>query len=490
MRVLHTSDWHVGKALRGRSRADEHQSVLAEIAAVAERESVDLVIVAGDLFETATPTAEAERIVYRALLDLAAGGRPVVVVAGNHDSAARLGAVAPLSQASGVHVASALRPPADGGVLELDVEGETALVALVPFPSQRYVVTADLLMSGDAADAHAAYADRVRRILATLTAGFGAGTVNLVAGHLMVLGGVLGGGERGAHTVFDYWVPATAFPAAAQYVALGHLHRAQRIDAPAPVHYCGSPLQLDFGETANEPVVNLVDLRPGLPATVRPVPLRAGRRLRTLRGTLDSLRAQAGDGEGGAEGDHLRLVLEDRPRLGLADEARELFPEAVEVVLASRDAEAGEGRDDEAAGDPHRLRRTPHELLEAYLDEREARDDEVLTLFDELVDELVEPFDERTDGPAEPTGDRPAGSADPLTDEPAPPAEPEGGEPAGSEDGDPAESEGDAAHAAADPSIGDPAPAAEGADAPSRGRGEALAGESVELEGPVQGVLL
>ncbi|MBN2624712.1 MAG: exonuclease subunit SbcD, partial [Acidimicrobiales bacterium] len=82
MRLLHTSDWHVGKAIRGRSRAAEHQAVLAEIAQIAERESVDLVVVAGDLFDTATPTAEAERIVYRALLDLAAGGRPVVVIAG------------------------------------------------------------------------------------------------------------------------------------------------------------------------------------------------------------------------------------------------------------------------------------------------------------------------------------------------------------------------------------------------------------------------
>ena len=85
MRVLHTSDWHVGKALRGRSRATEHEAVLAEIAGIAQREAVDVVIVAGDLFDSATPTPEAERIVYRGLLDLAEGDRPVIVVAGNHD---------------------------------------------------------------------------------------------------------------------------------------------------------------------------------------------------------------------------------------------------------------------------------------------------------------------------------------------------------------------------------------------------------------------
>ena len=133
------------------------------------------------------------------------------------------------------------------------------------------------------------------RILRVLTAGFRADTVNLVAAHLMVMGGTMGGGERGAHTVFDYWVPATAFPATAQYVALGHLHRAQQLPGPAPLHYCGSPLQLDFGETANEPAVNVVDVRPGKPAVVRAVPLAAGSRLRTLRGTLVDVLAAAAD---------------------------------------------------------------------------------------------------------------------------------------------------------------------------------------------------
>jgi DNA repair protein SbcD/Mre11 len=378
MRLLHTSDWHVGKALRGRSRAAEHAAVLAEIAAVAERDAVDLVIVAGDLFDSATPTPEAERIVYRGLLDLAEGGRPVIVVAGNHDSAQRLAAVAPLSEASGIHVASTVRPPGDGGVVEIAAGGERARVALLPFPSQRYVVTADLLLSGDAADAHAAYADRAVRILRALTGGFRADTINLVVAHLMVIGGTLGGGERGAHTVFDYWVPATAFPAAAQYVALGHLHRCQHLAGPAPLHYCGAPLQLDFGETANEPVVNLVDVRPGLPAHVRPVALTAGRRLRTLRGTLADVVAAA---DGAAE-DHLRVILDESVRAGLADEVRSRLPNTVEVVLAPRD-------DAEAPPKSDRLGRTPHELVAEYLREHDAHDERVIALFGELTDELI-----------------------------------------------------------------------------------------------------
>jgi exonuclease SbcD len=418
VKLLHTSDWHVGKAIRGRSRAAEHQAVLAEIAGIAESEQVDLVVVAGDLFDTAAPTAESERIVYRALLDLAAGRRPVVVVAGNHDSAQRLAAVAPLSEASGITVVSAVRPPGDGGVLEVDADGDTALVALLPFPSQRYVVTADHLLAGDAADAHAEYADRVVRILRLLTDGFGAGTVNLVAAHLMVMGGTMGGGERGAHTVFDYWVPATAFPGTAQYVALGHLHRAQHLPGPSPLHYCGSPLQLDFGETANDPQVNVVDVRPGKPAVVTAVPLTAGSRLRTLRGTLDDVLAAAAhllgtggdgpapeDGPDGASGrgdrtgghgeepdgdagpvawpDHLRVVLDESPRAGLADEVRERIPRAVEVVLAPRDGDETAAR----RADPGRLTRQPRDLFAEYLAEHDIADDRLVPLFDELVDE-------------------------------------------------------------------------------------------------------
>jgi len=387
MRLLHTSDWHVGKAIRGRSRAQEHQAVLAEIAGIAEREAVDVVIVAGDLFDTSTPTAESERIVYRALLDLAAGGRPVIVVAGNHDSAPRLQAVAPLSEASGIRVASAISPADGGGVVELAVGGEVAQVALLPFPSQRYVVTADLLLSGDAADAHAAYADRVVRIVRTLTDRFRADTVNLVVAHLMVMGGAMGGGERGAHTVFDYWVPATAFPPAAHYVALGHLHRAQQLAGPAPLHYCGSPLQLDFGETANDPVVNVVDVRPGAPARVRPVALTAGRRLRTLRGTLADVIAWAAD-VGTVSDDHVRIVLDEPARAGLADEVRAQVPNAVEVALAPG-AETGDaGRS--AAPDQDRLRRSPHDLLAEYLAEHDAHDERVVALFEELVDESLD----------------------------------------------------------------------------------------------------
>ncbi len=365
MRILHTADWHVGRTVRGRSRAGEHEAVLGEITGIAAAEQVDLVLVAGDVFDTAAPAPDAERIVYRALTDLAAVA-PVVVVAGNHDNPARLAAVRPLLAVNRVTLAATLARPDEGGVAALTAGGVPVRVALLPFLSQRGIVRADDLLHLDA-DQHAGrYAARAAAVVAALTAAFPPDAVNLVVAHLLVTGGAMGGGERAAHTVFDYAVPGTALPASAHYVALGHLHRTQRVPAACPAWYPGSPLQLDFGETANESAVLLVDAEPGRPAAVRVAPLAQGRRLRTLRGALPDLEARAGTtGE-----DHLRIVVEGQARAGLAEQVREWYPEAVEVVV---ETPATSGRSD-GAGSAGRLARSPSALFAELLDEVSAAD--------------------------------------------------------------------------------------------------------------------
>ncbi|MBA2529202.1 MAG: exonuclease SbcCD subunit D [Euzebyales bacterium] len=379
MRILHTSDWHVGRTIRGRSRAAEHQAVLAEIVRIAGEEAVDLVLVAGDQFDTAAPTPEAERIVYRALSDLTATGAQVVVVSGNHDNPARLAAVTPLLAASRVHVGALLARPEEGGVATVTTDaGETARIALLPFLSQRAIVRADDLMALHA-DQHAGqYAARATAIIAALSAGFRTDAVNLAAAHLMVAGGTMGGGERSAHTIFDYCIAATAFPESAHYVALGHLHRLQQVPAACPVWYSGSPLQLDFGETQDTKAVLVVDASPGAPAEVRQFELTEGRRLRTLRGSLEQLQAQAGTtGE-----DYLRVVVRGQARVGLAEQVREWFPDAVDVIVEAPEAV---GADIET---PSRIGRSPAELFSEYLASHGGTDDRVLALFAELFDEV------------------------------------------------------------------------------------------------------
>jgi exonuclease SbcD len=385
MRILHTADWHVGRLLRGRSRADEHAAVLAEIAGVAAAETVDLVIVAGDLFDTAAPSPESERIVYQALLDLAGTGASVVVIAGNHDSDRRLQAVAPLLDLGHVITRPVFARPDAGGVVTVTSRdgSETALVATLPFLSQRHVIRADDLMGQSQTESNLQYAERVRRLLAGLTDGFGASTVNIVAAHCTMAGASPTGSERAAHTVFEYAIDATAIPATATYTALGHLHRQQQVAGPSPAWYCGSPLMLDFGETGDTKGVLVVDAAPGKPAKVRPVPLTAGRRLRLLVGSLLELRAQAGD----TVDDWLKVIVREPLRIGLADEVRELFPNVVDIAVEPPDTGARRPAVERAS----RRGRSPHELFVAYLDEQSVEDPRLVQLFDELYEEASAP---------------------------------------------------------------------------------------------------
>jgi exonuclease SbcD len=382
MRLLHTADWHVGRTIRGHSRADEHRAVLAEIAGLAEEHAVDVVLVAGDQFDTAAPSAEAEQIVYTALLDLAQTGVQVVLVAGNHDNPRRWGAITPLLARSDVHAAATVRRPETGGVLELATRcGQTARIALMPFLSQRSIVRAEHLMDHDAGANTSAYAERVRTIIEALTAGFTPDAVNIVLGHLTVTGGdpPLGGGERAAHTIFDYFVPPQSFPSTAHYVALGHLHLPHRIPGAAPIWYAGSPLALDFGEAERDhKAALLVDVTPDTPARVERLPLQTGRRLRTLRGPLDDLLARRDSIDADA---YLRIVLDEPPRTGLARMVRDEFPHAVDVsISADRDAthRTVEHRDVHGA---------PHELFARYLADHGGTDDRLTALFAQLLEE-------------------------------------------------------------------------------------------------------
>lgn len=384
MKILHTSDWHVGKGIRGRSRADEHQDVLAEIVGIAEDRAVDLVLVTGDAFDTASPTPDAERIVYRALLGLAATGAQVIVLAGNHDNPRRWQAIRPLLDLGNVHVAWDVRRPDDGGVVDVTTRaGEVARVALVPFLSKRDIVRSEQLMSRRADQHEQRYADRAGRIIAALTEGFGPDTVNIVAAHLTVASGqpVMGGGERTVHSILDYVLPPQVFPSTAQYVALGHLHQPHRIPGPCPIWYCGSPLALDFGEVeTTHKAVLVVDAEPGLPARVEEVRLVSGRRLRTVRGSVEELRARDD-----LDDAHLRVVVTEPERAGLADEVRAALPNAVDVRVHRDDEDEASV---EVDFDLEDLTRSPVELFGEYLAEERIEDERLSALFNELLEDV------------------------------------------------------------------------------------------------------
>lgn len=378
VRILHTSDWHVGRSIRGRSRAQEQRAVLAEIVEVAKSRDIDLAVVAGDLFDSGAPTPESEDIVYGALMGLVDATGEVVIVAGNHDSAHRLEAIAPLLKSVKVHCGAFPVAPDSGGVLTLKPGRDEVRVALLPFVSQRAIVKAVQLMEDEAAEHTRTYEQRIGAVLEELAKGFDDGAANLVVAHASVVGGGIAGSEREAH-VFDYYLQASTFPATANYVALGHFHRCQQIPGPGRLWYSGSPLQLDFGEAGDDKFALVVEIAPGLPAAVEKVRLTRGRHLRVVSGS----EAQVLEQGRATPDDYLRAVVEGPRRAGMADELREQLPNLVEVRIAGAEQREAEALD--------RAERSPAEMFEQYLEERGARDERVLTLFRELLEDVDAP---------------------------------------------------------------------------------------------------
>lgn len=381
MKLLHTSDWHVGKTLKGRSRIEEQRDVLDEIVSVAEQHTVDAILIAGDIYENSAPTADAQRIVVRTLKRLADAGIEVIAIAGNHDHAATFEAYRPLMDHAGIRLFGHVRSAAKGGAYRFRARstGEEAVVAVLPFLSQRYAVRAAQVIANTPAENVGDYDQMVRDVLADLTSGFGADTVNIVMAHLTCTGGLFGGGERAAQSIMEYHVPAMIFPHDAHYVALGHLHRRQRIPATPPVHYSGSPFAVDFGEQANLNVVCLVEVTSARPAQVTDMPITSGRRLRTVTGTVAEILADpAAYGE-----DFLRIWVRQASYAGMRDELLEALPNALEIRI-----------DPEFSAVLHRptkrdhATKSPAELFADYCAETGVADPRINTLFDALHDEL------------------------------------------------------------------------------------------------------
>ncbi len=336
MRILHTSDWHLLKPIGHRDRSGEHAAVLDEVVAIADAEGIDLVVHSGDLFDRALPGPEAIGMALDALVRLANGGRrPVVVVAGNHDSPKLFAALAPVMRPLGVHLVGDLLPPGAGGTVEVAAGGGGAVVACVPFVTQGRVVD----FMDEPGKTYARYADRMQAIIRPhhLHAERRRGeAVTVLAAHFMV-GGVRVRGGHGPTGMKEltigeaYTVTDAAVNHDFSYVALGHIHLPQDLPNKAITGaYAGSLLQLDFGEAGEEKRVVVVDAEPGRPAAVTSIPLGAGVPLRRATGRWDAL-----DADATLDGAWLDLTVHtDAPPLPAEVEGwRVRFPRAVKLSV-------------------------------------------------------------------------------------------------------------------------------------------------------------
>lgn len=284
MRLLHTSDWHLGRSFHGASLLEEQAAAIERIADLAREHAVDAVLIAGDLYDRAIPPAEAVDLFNRALAQLSRDGTAVVAIAGNHDSHVRVSVYDPLLSAFGVtirgDVGRAQEPvlvtPRDGG----------PPVAIYPLPYLEPAVVGPVLAGEPGRLRHEEVTRlAIERINADRRARPPHRSV-LVA-HTFVAGGETSESERELTIGNVDRVSVAAF-AGFDYVALGHLHRSQQLDGPR-VAYSGTPLAYSFSEEQHVKSVRIVELAADGTPSVAVVPLGVGRPLCTLRGPIDEL---------------------------------------------------------------------------------------------------------------------------------------------------------------------------------------------------------
>ncbi|USG64918.1 exonuclease SbcCD subunit D [Brevibacillus ruminantium] len=304
MRILHTADWHFGRQLEGRDRREEQAEFIDELCRIVEEKEVHLVLVAGDVYDSVNPPAWAEELFYAALERLSDGGkRAVVVIAGNHDQPERVRAAAPLATKQGIVL---LGLPKEAPLLSVDdvsaervrvVKGgpswmelavpevdHHAVILALPYPSEARLK--ELLSDSFTQEQlQLAFSERIKELLAELSAHFREDTVNLVTSHLFVMGGRESDSERPIQIGGALTVSPSAFPENADYVALGHLHRLQKLGEKPLIRYSGSPLGYSFSEAGQSKAVVIVEVIPGEPPQEEIVYLTSGRPLARWKAT-------------------------------------------------------------------------------------------------------------------------------------------------------------------------------------------------------------
>lgn len=383
MKLAHTSDWHAGRAWKRVDRLPELASVLENLGDDLEREKVDVLLMSGDVFDSGAPVAEAERLVFLFFKRLGRAGIETVVIAGNHDSPARMEAWAGLAELVGVHAVARPLPHDKGGTVQIRAKnGERAVVAAVPFASPIRFFSALDLAEGETRP-HQRYADGLKQIVANVTSAFRSDAVNVLMLHTHVEGAAFSGSERRVHLGEEWAATPQAIPATAHYVALGHIHKPQRLlAAPSPSHYAGSPLQMDFGEAGEQKSFVLVDARPGQPARSERVPYRGGRKLMRVRGTLADLERDAKRLSDPSALLWVGIAL-DVPDPDINARVRQLLPNALRVEVELLDRSLFDPQ--VSAAHSHALE--PAELYAAFVKARRgeaASDPELLAAFKDL----------------------------------------------------------------------------------------------------------
>ncbi|MDO4768739.1 MAG: exonuclease SbcCD subunit D C-terminal domain-containing protein, partial [Pseudomonadota bacterium] len=335
MKLLHTSDWHLGRTLYGRKRHEEFEAFLGWLAETIRQNEIDVLLVAGDVFDTGTPGTRAQELYYRFLCRVAASScRHVVVVAGNHDSPSFLDAPKELLRALDVHVVgSSTKSPEDEVlVLRNEQDKPELIVCAVPYLRDRDIRVAEAGESVE--DKERKLVEGIRAHYATVAASaegkrgeLGAGIPIVAMGHLFTTGGrtVEGDGVRDLYVGSLAQVSADVFPPCFDYVGLGHLHVPQRVGGLETIRYSGSPLPMGFGEAGQRKSVCLAEFQ-GRTASVQLIDVPVFQELERIAGDWERIEGRIKELSAAGSRAWLEIVYEGA---GIIGDLRERLEAAI-----------------------------------------------------------------------------------------------------------------------------------------------------------------
>lgn len=284
MNILHTSDWHLGKTLEGNSRLEEQKNFIEELISICNTEEIDLILICGDVFDTMNPPASAEKLFYKSIKELSLNGtRPIVAIAGNHDNNERLIASSPLALELGIILIGSYGTVINSdfcgtnceiiqsgeGYIKLKIKNNVIVLLNMPYVSESRL-NKIIFSDKSEKESQKKYSKKIKELFNNNEHYFETNTINIALGHFYISGGTETTSERDISIGGIYAVSKEDLPKA-QYIAMGHLHRGQKIKNN--IHYCGSPIQYSKSEANQDKFVYVVKIEANLAPEIKKIKL-------------------------------------------------------------------------------------------------------------------------------------------------------------------------------------------------------------------------
>lgn len=347
MKILHTADWHLGKYLEGESRLDEQAAFLKDFVALAHAHKPDIIVIAGDVYDTPNPPSKAENLFYETLKQLSRDGDCLtVVIAGNHDNPDRLTAAGPLAKEHGILMFGLPKTKIEMGTygkhevvasgegfVEVRINGEAAVLAAVAYPSEKRLNEVLYQTEDSDNDRALSYSERLKVLFENLAQHFREDSINLLISHLFAMNTQEAGSERGIQLGGSYMIGPDCFPKSAQYIALGHVHKPQVVPGTQRVaRYSGSPLHYNRKEMGQQKSVLLVELKPQMEPVITELPLKVYKPIEVWRAVgMEDARRQLEAAVNRACWVYLEIETDSWIREDEIKQLRQLKPDLLEI---------------------------------------------------------------------------------------------------------------------------------------------------------------